>query len=248
MAKFCTKCGKKLEDGEVCTCQQETKKEVKKVEAEKEERVVATTTTPSAANDYLNKAMDIVKGMFTHPIKTMKQYGKAENMGLGLILIAINCLVYVFFICMAVKEIASNSSFTYFMGMGSLGSADIPTDILVKIFVLFFGGFAGTALTLYVLAGPVFKGNGDIKQAFALVGTASALTTVTTLVALVCMYISTKVMGIVLGIATVLYWVQLYHGFVKTTDLDEEKTGYSYTAAIAVAAFLVFYLIPKVLF
>ncbi len=245
MAKFCTKCGKKLEDGEVCTCQQEVKQEVKNVETE---RVVASAPTSSIANDYLNKAMDIVKGIFTHPIQTMKQYGKAENMGLGLILIAINCLVYVLFIFMAVKEVTSNSGFMYFMGMGSLGSTDIPMEVLVKIFVLFFGGFAGTALTLYVLAGPVFKGNGDIKQAFALVGTASALTTVTTLVALVCMYISTKVMGIVLGVATILYWVQLYHGFIKTTDLDEEKTGYSYTAAIAVAAFLVFYLIPKILF
>lgn len=24
MAKFCTKCGRKLEEGEVCTCQQES--------------------------------------------------------------------------------------------------------------------------------------------------------------------------------------------------------------------------------
>lgn len=191
--------------------------------------------------------MDIVKGMFTHPVETMKKYAKSENMGLGLVLIAMNCLVYVLFIFLAVKEVTSNSSFMYMMGMG-YGSADIPVDALVKIFVLFFGGFLGTAATLYVLAGPVFKGNGDIKQAIALVGTTSVITTVTTVIAIICMYISTKVMGIVLGVATLLYWVQLYHGFIKTTDINEEKRGYTYTAAIVIAAFLVFYLIPKILF
>ena len=258
MAKFCTKCGKKLEEGEVCNCTKKTSKK-ETVKEEKVEKVVKKETptvvaaSPSPANDYVNNYMEVAKGIFTHPIDTMKKFGKSEHFTLGLIMIAINCLVTVLFVYLGFKELVSNnmgefsSTFGFEYGFG-YGDVSIPTEVLVKIFVMMAGGFAGTAAVLYVMAGPVFKTKADIKQLFALVGVCSVLTTITTIVALICTYISTKLMLIVLLVSGVLYLAHLYHGFLETTEVEENKVGYTYVTAVAVATFIVIYLLPKILF
>jgi len=254
MAKFCTKCGKKLEDGEVCSCTKAASKKEAKVEKKEKEEHVETATvvaaSPSPANDYVNNYMEVAKGIFTHPVDTMKKFGTSENFTLGLIMIAINCLVTVLFVYLGFKELTSNMGelgSIFSMGYG-YGSAEIPTEVLIKIFVMMAGGFATTAAMLYVIAGPILKTNADIKQLFALVGVCSVLTTITTIVALICMYISAKVMLIVLLVCGVLYLAHLYHGFLTTTEVEENKIGYTYVASVAIATFVVVYLLPKILF
>ena len=98
MAKFCTKCGRKLEEGEVCNCSQNNISN-------------ATSTTATAGsidinqgfNDYLN----IIKGIFTCPSDTIKEYAKGDKFLLGIITIVINCLIsgvfFYFFIDKAVS-------------------------------------------------------------------------------------------------------------------------------------------------
>ena len=63
MAKFCTKCGKKLEDGKPCDC---CKKEVKK------EVVVESKTNGFDFNECVNSYIEMVKGIFVKPIDTIK--------------------------------------------------------------------------------------------------------------------------------------------------------------------------------
>ena len=52
MAKFCTNCGKKLKDGEVCNC--------KKVEISTKD-----------FNSYMTSLLNVLKGMFVKPIDTL---------------------------------------------------------------------------------------------------------------------------------------------------------------------------------
>lgn len=251
MAKFCTKCGKKLEDGEVCSCSKTTaKKETKTEKKEKVETATVVTASSSPANDYVNNYMEVAKGIFTHPIDTMKKFGQSEHFTLGLIMIAINCLVTVLFVYLGFKELMSNmSSFGSIFSLGyGYGDVEVPMEVLVKIFVMMAGGFATTAAMLYVIAGPVLKTNADIKQSFALVGVCSVLTTITTIVALICMYISAKLMLVVLLVCGVLYLSHLYHGFLNSTEVEENKIGYTYVVSVAVATFVVVYLLPKILF
>ena len=241
MAKFCTKCGKKLKEGEVCDCQKETEKEEK------------TESTKVSTNEYVDNYINVVKGIFKKPVETMKQYGKRENFGLGLIMIAINCLITVLFVYLGFKELVSNTeSLGGFFGYGLLGyhssNVEIPIEVLVKIFVIMAGGFLSTAGMLYVIAGPLFKAKVDFKQLVSLVGVCSVLTTITTIVATICMYISMKLMFVVVLVSGVLYLTHLYHGFMSTNDVEEEKIGYTYTIAISVATFIVVYLLPKILF
>lgn len=240
MAKFCTKCGKKLVEGETCSC-------LKKAEKHQEKEIVATTN--NSFNDYFNDYITVAKGIFTHPIQTIKEFATSEKFVLGLIMIAINCLAMILFLVLSIPEIGSNLDGMLGFGYGMASSElEIPFETLVKIFIMFVGGSATTAAMLYVMAGPVFKTNADIKQIFSLVGVCSVFSTVTTLVATICAFISVKVMAILLLLASLLYQLHLYHGFVVTTETNEEKIGYSFAAAIAVSIFVVVYLLPKILF
>lgn len=60
MAKFCNKCGKPLVDGICPDC---SKKD------EKKERTEVEASESNLLTDYL----DILKGMFTSPVKTMEK-------------------------------------------------------------------------------------------------------------------------------------------------------------------------------
>ena len=62
MAKFCTKCGKELKDGKACDCE-----------------VVSTKTEGVDISGYVNSYIEIIKGIFTKPVTTIKKYVTADN-------------------------------------------------------------------------------------------------------------------------------------------------------------------------
>ena len=108
MAKFCTKCGKKLEDGQVCDCE---KKKAGAKAAKTEEKVVATETAPTTGIDfnwYANSYLDIIKGLFTKPVDAIKKYATSKNLGLGLVSMVIACIVMgIFPYCFATEGTVS---------------------------------------------------------------------------------------------------------------------------------------------
>ena len=237
MAKFCTKCGKKLEEGEVCTCSQNT---------------VKTNTTAAAGsidvnqgfNDYLN----IIKGIFTRPSDTIKEYAKGDKFLLGIIAIVINCLVsglfFYFFIDKAVGGL---------MGMfGGYGSLMSSTGMSLPFGRIFFMGllcmvfwFAVCALVLFVIANPILKDKMDIKTSFALVGVCSIFTTLTTVAALILTFLSVKFAIIILLLGAIFYLTHLYQGLSDITSINKNKLVYVFVPAVAVATFVMIELVPK---
>ena len=60
MAKFCTKCGKELEEGKNCDCSNST-----------------TNTNTASAIDFKecgNDCLNLVKGIFVKPVETIKDF------------------------------------------------------------------------------------------------------------------------------------------------------------------------------
>ena len=77
MAKFCTKCGSKLVDGKCPNC--ENKK----------------SEVPTTGFD-MNEMIEVVKGMFTKPVDTIKEVVENENITISSILIGINAIIIAF--------------------------------------------------------------------------------------------------------------------------------------------------------
>lgn len=237
MAKFCTKCGKKLEEGEVCNCSANT---------------VKASTTASSGNVDINQGfndyVNIIKGIFTHPSDTIKEYAKGNKFLLGIIAIVINCLISGVFFYFFIDK-AFGSAMGMFGGYGSLmssSSVSLPFGrifFMGLLFMVFW--FAVCALVLFVIANPILKDKMDIKTSFALVGVCSIFTTLTTVVALIFTFMSVKIAIIVLLLGAIFYLTHLYQGLSDITSINKNKLVYTFVPAVALATFVMVELVPK---
>ena len=240
MAKFCTKCGKKLEEGQKCDCD---KKEKVNAEVVEEKEVITIN------NDMLNDYVEVVKGMFTHPVDTMKEYSKRSKFNLALIMILINCLISGLFVYLFAKEgTVSLVTMMYGRSYSSLASSsmEVPVKVffiaalLIAVYFLCFGGL------LHFISSTICKKESDIKKVYALIGVTSVFTTITTIVAIIGMYINIWIAVIILAIAGVLYLLHLYHGFTELTKNKKNKIAYVFTSAYVITLFVVCYILPKI--
>ncbi len=239
MAKFCTKCGKPLKDGKPCDCQKDVK------ETEKKEEVVASVT----AKNYLNLFLEIVKGIFIKPADTIKKYSVKENFIFALMAILLNSVITGVFVYFLLKE--GSSIVASLMGYGSLFGASIDISfmkVLLQITLFMIVAFLVSALMIYVMAGALFKAKTDVKQCISLVGVCSIFTLITTIVVIVCTFISIKFALILLVIAGAFYLTHLYQGITDISGLDKNKYAYTFMVPIVVASFVVLYILPKLLF
>ena len=237
MAKFCTKCGKKLEEGEVCNCSANT---------------VKASTTASSGNVDINQGfndyVNIIKGIFTHPSDTIKEYAKGDKFLLGIIAIVINCLISGVFFYFFIDK-AFGSAMGMFGGYGSLMSSagmSLPFGrifFMGLLFMVFW--FAVCALVLFVIANPILKDKMDIKTSFALVGVCSIFTTLTTVVALIFTFMSVKIAFIILLLGAIFYLTHLYQGLSDITSINKNKLVYTFVPAVALATFVMVELVPK---
>ena len=237
MAKFCTNCGKKLENGKKCDCEKEemTKKE--------------TVENKGAINDFVNDYLNVLKGIFSKPIDTIKTYSKKSKFTLGLIMIAINSIIFGLFVYLLCKEGTSQIFSLMYGSVSSLISSsniDVPISVLfismlfMAVYHLCLGGL------LHFTSKTIMKKDSDIKITYSFIGVNAVLTTVTTLVALICMYINTGFALILIAIAGILYLLNLYHGFIELTKIDKNKIAYVFTGSYVVTIFLVCYILPKI--
>lgn len=238
MAKYCTKCGKKLEENEVCDCIKKKKKKEEEVE---------TREKTTQENVWIDKYLDITRGIFEKPADTIKKYAKKENVVLSWIILGINSFLTVLFLYLLVKETIPVPTFPF--EPNDLISSGYSMEIgsLLKIFITLMLGYVGMAGALYFIGKVLWKKEVDFNQIVSVMAIPSASTIIATLVATILIYLSIKLMGIVLLISIIFYLSNVYHGFVYTTQIEENKVAYSYTGALVFTLFLLTVIIPKLL-
>lgn len=244
MAKFCTKCGKKLEEGKKCDCENKKEKGIEKQEN-------TSTTSNFDIKACFDSYVEILKNIFTKPVDTIKKFATENNFILGLIALLINSLVTGVLVYFIAKE--SIGAITAGMGYSSLlfgiGAFEIPFLKVVLYGTLFMVvHFLMTALMLFVIVNPILKDSLTFKKATSLVGVCSIFTTVTTLVAILLTFVSMQLSIYFILIAAVIYFTHLYQGIVEMTSIDKNKLAYVFTGIVAVSLFVVFYILPKILF
>lgn len=202
-------------------------------------------------NTYINSYIDLVKGIFTRPIDTIKKYTKEEYFSLGVIAIVLNCIISgIFLFCLCKEAMGTFSSwmggYDYLMPSTTM---EVPFLKIILYGILFMGvGFSVTALMIYVIANAILKDPIDMKKSFTLIGICSVFTTITTMVSILLTYISMKLMIIVLLFAGIFYLTYLYQGIAEITKVDKNKLAYIFVPAIGIATFVVIYILPKILF
>jgi len=225
MAKFCTKCGSPLEEGQTCKCES-VKKEVK-------------TNKSSDFTSLLKNYIEIVKKFFKNPIDILKENASEDNFNLSLVSIGASSIAMGLFICLIVKNMLS--------GFGSM--VEIP---YIKVFLLGFITMASMiailALVSYLLIEKVFKANTTIKKMFVLFGLSSIIITVALLIASILSLIELDMMILyaVVAVGSMLWFAYNIKGIEFYSKLNLNYIGYAIVASYGVTSVAIYYLITEV--
>ena len=142
MAKFCTKCGKELKEGETCSCS--TKGAAK---------------TANTNKGYFSDILPILKGIIFKPISTIKDYSTDNNIFIALILMGICAifggLCYALIMTGTIGRIFGGSNLSASLYALTAGPSFIGSFFKAFLFViLYYGVMLGMIL---LMAKVVFK-------------------------------------------------------------------------------------------
>lgn len=227
MAKFCTNCGKPLEDGKCPSC---SNKSIK--------------TNSNVFVDSLKKYFDLLKRSFKEPVDVLKENNTDDNFIVALISIALSSIFCGLFMCGYIKSL---------LGVFS-NFVSIPYfKIFIYGFILIAVILSITALAGYLIFGKLFKGETTLKKMFVWVGLSSFMLTIALALIAILSFISLdassiNVIYISLGIASILwiaYMIKSFDSYVK--GFKENLFGYACVLMYAITGISVYFYIKEIL-
>lgn len=274
MAKFCTKCGRKLEEGEVCTCQQENNNysEPQKVAANEVEpqttepqperwdggqqtanqtqnETVSQTSEKTKEAEWISQKSTIVvnetKNVFAKIIPLLK-HPVTETKKIADGKSSIPGIEFI-----AIKA-AVVLIFTIIM-LAKMDSAlggfvEIPTvTIIIMAILLTLGADCLEALMLKVFSG-VLNGVTEQSAMFSVVGTRALYETLIYIVAGIVCFISANFGIIIIALTSILLPIVEFGSYRVLVQTSEDRKVYAYFIAkviMAVISYIVIYLCRK---
>lgn len=237
MTNFCTKCGNKLDEGEVCTCTSKSSSGV----LESNINEVAIIPTVGVLDDF----GAILKGAFRAPISTIKSYNTDSNLIISIIIMAVCSLAAGLFVyCLINSFTAIFSSISIFTSL---------MDFKVEFLSLLFRTFCFVAAYFITLAGMitlmakvVFKIDASFKKVVTAIGLSSVIMTCALILGSIFSYIKIT-MGLLFLIIGIVFSIIYLGGAVRESlNVSRDKVAYTLVPSIAVALFVMMYVLPKI--
>ena len=256
MAKFCTKCGRQLAEGEVCNCAQTV------------QTTAATTTAASNADVNVKESfmdcVNVFKNIFTKPFDAIKEFVCENKFIAGIIMVVVAALSTGLYKIATLKNLYSSSS-----AAGSFTAGDF-TDLInsalsggnlaaaepeyLKEFMTTFATnlveYALIAVIGYLVISKLFKGTASIKQMVAAVGISLSVVLAVNLVNSVLVFIDGEFIGnlrtYLASFASILSTLILYASVKHVSGVDENKLFVS-VASMLVFATIAMDLVQKIL-
>lgn len=243
MAKFCTKCGKPLENGKECSCTENTK-----------------TTTVESNGTLVQECIEIIKNVLKKPIDTLEENIDEEKTNNAFVMVGLDALAIGLFVVVLVKEVfgelmgvmgtlMGGNSYTSLMGLGSSYQVEIP---YVKYFFIavIFGAISMLAMAgiATLISNKLLNGNTSFKKMITLFGFSSIISTVSLLIATVCLFIDVRLSLVVYMAGASLNTYYSYKGLEYACETDRNKLGYILMPAALITTFVISYIIPNIIF
>lgn len=248
MAKFCTRCGKALNEGEVCNCVQTT-----------------TATTAVSTVDAKGCIMDCVnvfKKIFTKPFEAIKEFVSENNFVAGIIMVVVAAISTGLYKIATLKNLysagSSASSFTASdftdllntaLSGGSFSTAE--PEYLKEFMTTFATNLAEYALIIvigYLIISKIFKGTATLKQMVTAVGISLSVVLAANLVNSILVFIDGEFIANIRVYLTsfvfILSTLILYASVKQIGGIDQNKLFVS-IASMSVFATIAMDLIQK---
>lgn len=236
MAKFCTNCGKELNEKGVC---------------------VSCEKSQIKSDDFvgmLKGFLQIVKGILVKPIDTLKSNCNENNFKIALISIGVTGLTMGIFLMVLMKELGA-SIMSIFTGGYSISNylyggvtLDIPyVQIFVVSFIVIIALIFACASVGYLIVEKILKGKTSIKKMITLFGFASIILSVGLLLSTLCLFINFSVALFVIGFASALWNYYIFKGTEFISSIDINKLGYAMVTSILVTSSILCLIATKIL-
>lgn len=245
MAKFCTKCGKELEEGKVCECSNNVKSE----------KVVSTTSNIDVKESLMD-CVNVFKKIFTKPFDAIKEFVTENKFVAGIIMIVVAAISNGLYKIATLKNISSSSSISDFSSLlesalsGGLSSSSEP-EYLKEFFTAFINNFFEYALIVligYLLISKVFKGKTSWKQMINVVAISLSVILLGNLVNSVLVFIDgsfvSNIRSYISSFASILSILILYSSVKEVSGIEKEKMLIS-VASMSVFATVVIDIVNK---
>lgn len=274
MAKFCTKCGRKLEEGEVCTCQQENNNysEPQKVAANEVEsqttepqperwdggqqtanqtqnETVSQTSEKTKEAEWISQKSTIVvnetKNVFAKIIPLLKHpVTETKKIADGKSSIPGIEFIAIKAAVVLIFIIIMLAKMDSALG----GFVEIPTvTIIIMAILLTLGADCLEALMLKVFSG-VLNGVTEQSAMFSVVGTRALYETLIYIVAGIVCFISANFGIIIIALTSILLPIVEFGSYRVLVQTSEDRKVYAYFIAkviMAVISYIVIYLCGK---
>ncbi len=214
--KFCTKCGKELNEDETCSCMTDAKEEIISVNKE-------------AMKSYGKKFVDTIIGMFKNPKTTIEQEVEAKDTTSNVIMllaIAITFGLYVIGMCQ-----------TAFSSLGSVSNIiDIPyfKIFLYGVIIYFILSFV-PILAAFILARIIGNQKFDFRKSISLYSTSMTPMIISNLIMAVLYYLNIltligAIIGIIIGILCFFHYIL---GYLDYVSVHKDKKAYLLTGLVS---------------
>lgn len=239
MAKFCTKCGKQLEEGEVCCCNNQQTQ----VQAEQKYKQVGQ----NHIGVYFSRLWNVTLQIAKTPADMLKKYVGASDVEVAFGYIGVQAIaIALFFIALFSKLNSLFDGFGLFGGLLGLDSIKFP---LVKIFFLTITFSVGLSFAfagiLLFFTKVVFRAETDFKKMICVAGAKSIAAIPFTLVALILTFVNVSVGIFFLSLGTILGYFYVVYALKGAADIDDNKSIYILFLSFAILV-IVFGIIIKI--
>lgn len=248
MSKFCTKCGKKIEEGKVCECSKTNKNEdIKKnmsVEVKK------------SCLDCVN----VFKKIFTKPFDAIKEFVCENKFIAGIIMIVVAAITSGLYKIASLKSMYSSSNMSSFNKedisslLSSAFSGNLSTEpqYLKEFFTTFATNLAEYALIVvigYFIIAKLLKGKATWKNMITAVAISLSVVLAANIINSILVFIDGEFIGnirnYVSSLASILSVLILYGSINEFGKIDKNKLFIT-VASMLVAATLVMDVIQKI--
>ena len=263
MAKFCTRCGRRLEEGEICTCGQSTRQAQTNQPNYQQSQPNYQQGQPNYQQSQPNyqygnqrqganeewmeqkgrQAADTAKNMFQvmlkilkAPVTEIKKLAQDNSATIGLEFMILKAVIACIVSCILASRISDMS----------YGFIDVPYAKLIFLILLFTLGIdALDALFTNLLTG-AFKGHTTIAAMFSVFGAGALYETLLLIVVGIVALLSPKLALIIAGVGLTFIPYMVYSAYFAVAEGNENKKLYAYVVSrlcIAIVACLILALV-----
>ena len=253
MAKFCTKCGKKLEEGQTCDCTQNVS------------TTVSTNTTQSGSVDIKESLLDclnVFKKIFTKPVEAVKEFVCDNKFIAGIIMTVIAAISSGLYRIATLKNMYSSTNANSFTAndfsdllnsaLSGNGLSTAEPEYFKEFLTTFVTNLAEYALIIfigYIIVSKILKGTATWKQMINAVAISLTFVLAANLVNSVLVFINGDFIGNIRtylsSFAYILSILILYKSVKEVGNVDNNKV-FMAVASMSVLATVVIDVAKKI--